>query len=93
MPMRQTPYDLKSEYVVAVGASDENDDRVYFSDYGNTQVDLCPPVFCNKTGIFRRAGLFYRFPYRRTAAVMFSHQAADVIRPARVQVPGGHIQA
>ncbi len=43
MPMRQTPYDLKSEYVVAVGASDENDDRVYFSDYGNTQVDLFAP--------------------------------------------------
>ena len=46
MPMRQTPYDLKSEYVVAVGASDENDDRVYFSDYGNTQVDLFAPIYC-----------------------------------------------
>lgn len=43
VPMRQTPYDLKSEYVVITGASDENDDRVYFSDYGNTQVDLFAP--------------------------------------------------
>ncbi len=42
-PMRLTPYDLDSEYVVVVGASDENDDRVYFSDYGNTQVDLFAP--------------------------------------------------
>lgn len=38
-----TPYDLKSEYVVVVGASDENDDRVYYSDYGNTMVDLFAP--------------------------------------------------
>lgn len=43
VPMRQTPYDLKSDYVVIAGASDENDDRVYFSDYGNTQVDLFAP--------------------------------------------------
>lgn len=43
VPMRQTPYDLKSPYVVAVGASDENDNRAYFSDYGNTQVDLFAP--------------------------------------------------
>lgn len=43
IPMRQTPYDLKSKYVVVVGASDENDERVYFSDYGNTQVDLFAP--------------------------------------------------
>lgn len=42
-PMRQTPYDLKSKYVVIVGASDEHDQRVYFSDYGNTQVDLFAP--------------------------------------------------
>lgn len=42
-PMRQTPYDLKSSYVVIVGASDEYDQRVYFSDYGNTQVDLFAP--------------------------------------------------
>lgn len=41
--MRLTPYDLKSEYVVVVGASDENDDRVYYSDYGNTMVDLFAP--------------------------------------------------
>lgn len=43
VPMRQTPYDLKSKYAVVVGASDENDERVYFSDYGNTQVDLFAP--------------------------------------------------
>ncbi len=43
VPMRQTPYDLESKYVVVVGASDENDGRVYFSDYGNTQVDLFAP--------------------------------------------------
>ncbi len=43
VPMRQTPYDLKSEYVVITGASDENDDMVYFSDYGNTMVDLFAP--------------------------------------------------
>lgn len=42
-PLRLTPYDLKSEYVVVVGASNENDDKVYFSDYGNTQVDLFAP--------------------------------------------------
>ncbi len=41
--MRTVPYDLKSKYVVVAGASDENDERVYFSDYGNTQVDLFAP--------------------------------------------------
>ncbi len=41
--MRQTPYDLKSRYVVITGASDENDSRADFSDYGNTQVDLFAP--------------------------------------------------
>lgn len=43
MSMRTVPYDMDSKYVVVVGASDENDDRVYFSDYGNTQVDLFAP--------------------------------------------------
>ncbi len=41
--MRTVPYDLDSKYVVVAGASDENDDRVYFSDYGSTQVDLFAP--------------------------------------------------
>ncbi len=41
--MRTVPYDLDSKYVVVAGASDENDDRVYFSDYGNTLVDLFAP--------------------------------------------------
>lgn len=41
--LRQTPYDLESKYVVVVGASDENDRRAHFSDYGNTQVDLFAP--------------------------------------------------
>lgn len=43
LPKRQTPYDLTSKYVVVVGASDENDARAYFSDYGNTLVDLFAP--------------------------------------------------
>lgn len=43
MSMRTVPYDMDSKYIVVVGASDENDDRVYFSDYGNTQVDLFAP--------------------------------------------------
>lgn len=42
-PMRQTPYDLKSKYIVIVGASNEDDRRAFFSDYGNTQVDLFAP--------------------------------------------------
>lgn len=42
-PLRLTPYDLTSEHVVVVGASDERDEKVYFSDYGNTQVDLFAP--------------------------------------------------
>lgn len=41
--IRTVPYDLDSKHVVVVGASDENDERVYFSDYGNTQVDLFAP--------------------------------------------------
>lgn len=40
---RQTPYDMKSKYIVIVGASDENDNRAAFSDYGKTQVDLFAP--------------------------------------------------
>ena len=43
MSLRTVPYDLDSKYVVVAGASDENDERVYFSDYGNTQVDLFAP--------------------------------------------------
>lgn len=42
-PMRTTPYDLSSKYIVVVGASNEEDGRVYFSDYGNTKVDLFAP--------------------------------------------------
>lgn len=42
-PMCTTPYDLDSKYVVVVGASNEEDERVYFSDYGNTKVDLFAP--------------------------------------------------
>lgn len=41
--MRQTPYDLKSKYLVVTGASNEEDQRADFSDYGNTQVDLFAP--------------------------------------------------
>ncbi len=43
MPLRVTPYDLSSKYVVVVGASNEADGRAYFSDYGNTKVDLFAP--------------------------------------------------
>lgn len=42
-PMRQTPYDLKSQYMAVVGASNEYDQRAEFSDYGNTLVDLFAP--------------------------------------------------
>lgn len=38
-----TPYDLDSSYVVIVGASDEQDEAAYFSDYGADYVDLFAP--------------------------------------------------
>ena len=38
-----TPYDLNSPYVVIVGASDEDDQVAFFSDYGGTKVDLFAP--------------------------------------------------
>lgn len=37
------PYDINSNYVVKVGASDTNDKKAYFSDYGKTTVDLFAP--------------------------------------------------
>lgn len=41
--MRVTPYDLDSPYVVIVGASNENDEAAYYSDYGVNEVDLFAP--------------------------------------------------
>lgn len=38
-----TPYDLDSSYVVIVGASDEQDEAAYFSDFGADFVDLFAP--------------------------------------------------
>lgn len=40
---RVTPYDLDSPYVVIVGASNENDEAAYYSDYGANEVDLFAP--------------------------------------------------
>lgn len=40
---RPTPYDLNSPYVVIVGASNEQDQASYFSDYGAESVDLFAP--------------------------------------------------
>lgn len=37
------PYDLNSNYVVKVGASDPNDKKASFSDYGKSTVDLFAP--------------------------------------------------
>lgn len=37
------PYDIKSDYVIRVGASDNNDERAAFSDYGKSTVDLFAP--------------------------------------------------
>lgn len=37
------PYDIDTNYVVKVGASDYYDNRAYFSDYGKTSVDLFAP--------------------------------------------------
>ena len=38
-----TPYDLNSPYVVIVGASDEQDNAAFYSDYGANYVDLFAP--------------------------------------------------
>ena len=38
-----TPYDLNSPYVVIVGASNEQDEMAYYSDYGADSVDLFAP--------------------------------------------------
>ncbi len=38
-----TPYDLNSNYVVIVGASNEQDTMAYYSDYGANSVDLFAP--------------------------------------------------
>ena len=38
-----TPYDLDSPYVVIVGASNEEDETAYYSDYGVNEVDLFAP--------------------------------------------------
>lgn len=40
---RSCPYDINSDYIVTVGASDVNDTRAYFSDYGKSTVDLFAP--------------------------------------------------
>lgn len=55
------PYDLDSNYVVTVGASDGNDKKAYFSDYGKNTVDLFAPgerIFSTVN-----SGVFYPFLY------------------------------
>ncbi len=53
------PYDLDSNYVVTVGASDRNDRKAGFSDYGKKTVDLFAPgesIFSTvNTGVFSPA--------------------------------------
>ncbi len=38
-----TPYDLSSDYVIIVGATDVNDNKAAYSDYGKSSVDLFAP--------------------------------------------------
>lgn len=38
-----TPYDLDLDYVVIVGASNEQDEACFFSDYGESSVDIFAP--------------------------------------------------
>ena len=40
---KECPYDMNSPYIVTVGASDVNDQRADFSDYGASSVDLFAP--------------------------------------------------
>lgn len=40
---KSCPYDISSDYIVTVGASDVNDNKAYFSDYGKNTVDLFAP--------------------------------------------------
>lgn len=40
---KSCPYDISSDYIVTVGASDVNDNKAYFSDYGKNSVDLFAP--------------------------------------------------
>lgn len=53
---KSCPYDINSDYIVTVGASDVNDTKAYFSDYGKTTVDLFAPgdlIFSTvNTGVF-----------------------------------------
>lgn len=53
---RECPYDINSDYIVTVGASDINDNKAYFSDYGKATVDLFAPgdvIFSTvNTGVF-----------------------------------------
>ena len=41
--LRETPFDIHSQYIVIVGASDENDAKAVFSDYSVSQMDLLAP--------------------------------------------------
>lgn len=40
---KETPYDIDSDYVVTVGASDRTDHVAPFSDYGTAEVDIFAP--------------------------------------------------
>lgn len=40
---KECPYDLTSDYVITVGASDTTDKAAYFSDYGKNSVDIFAP--------------------------------------------------
>lgn len=40
---KECPYDMDSEYIVLVGASDQEDSAASFSDYGTESVDLFAP--------------------------------------------------
>ncbi len=52
---KECPYDINSQYIIVVGASDMNDKKSAFSDFGNSTVDIFAPgsrilsTVCNDT--------------------------------------------
>lgn len=80
-----TPYDLDSPYVVIVGASNEQDEMAYYSDYGADSVDLFAPgsnILSTYTENLYLPGI-YDSAQRKKLSVYFNRfsESADNILP------------
>lgn len=89
---KECPYDLSSDYVITVGASDTTDKAAYFSDYGQNSVDIFAPGSQMFSTVSEPGFLpdIYTEEERKTKTSIFSSGEEDSVTlhtPASLNLP------